>query len=313
MPTYAKAPAEVRETIADVLRRFHGELLAAEVTVDALMVGHSGESADPDTSAVKLHGYECAAVVRVTPLKQRARGIADAQIEIDSGTWQRLSAAERLALIDHELTHLELIRDREGLVKGDDCGRPRLKCRLHDWQLGGFRVIAVRHGAAALEAQAFQAAHRKFYQAVFSWGDDFAPADDLPASPLAHGVAEDDAWRSVPLDSLDLPRLALTVLEHENIRTVGDLADWSAPPPQGKGRRLVDIDGIGEATAEKIDEALERFWASRAAVEHSETPGLDLDAELAAGCAEVEATAREHIPPEKSRRGRKAETLDPVA
>jgi hypothetical protein len=33
----------------------------------------------------------------------------------------------------------------------DDLGRPKLEIRPHDFQIGGFRSIAVRHGDNALE------------------------------------------------------------------------------------------------------------------------------------------------------------------
>lgn len=36
-------------------------------------------------------------------------------------------------------------------MKTDDVGRPKLKMRLHDWQMGGFREIAQRYGSDALE------------------------------------------------------------------------------------------------------------------------------------------------------------------
>jgi hypothetical protein len=76
---------------------------------------------------------------------------ADAEILIDMEQWEKLTDNQRLALLDHEITHLEVQVDDVGLVKTDDQGRPKLKLKLHDWQLGGFRSIAQRYGADAIE------------------------------------------------------------------------------------------------------------------------------------------------------------------
>lgn len=168
--TYTKAPESVGDLLSDVLVRYHGELVEHEVTVGVL-VAHSGEDRKPP---VKLHGYPCAATIRVTPYKQRVQGIEDALITLNGALWAAFTEAERAALLDHELEHLELVRDREGQVKADDQGRPKLKLRLHDWQLGGFESIAKRHGPAAPEVTAYRAAHERYYQCLFAWSDDMA-------------------------------------------------------------------------------------------------------------------------------------------
>ena len=56
------------------------------------------------------------------------------------------------ALLDHEVAHLELVRDDAGKVKTDDAGRPRLRIRPHDYQTGGFWDVIERHKEAACEA-----------------------------------------------------------------------------------------------------------------------------------------------------------------
>lgn len=176
MASYSKGKPEVRALIGQVMARYHGPLVDAEVTVGLLMC----HPAEGEEHALKLHGYPCAATVKVTPLKQRVMGIEDAIITIDSATWATLSEGERAAVIDHELQHLEVAVDKDGEVRSDDQGRPRLKMRLHDWNLGGFAVIAGRHKADALEVQAFRLVSTAFHQQLFRWSDDMAPGDEAP-------------------------------------------------------------------------------------------------------------------------------------
>ena len=185
MPTFCKADNETRAQVLDVMRRFHGDLTEAEVTVDVLWCDH-GERDDTEQPALKLHGYPCAATIKRTAVKDRLLGMVDAVLTIDRSSWNNLDDDERLALLDHELRHLELVVDKVCQVQADDAGRPKLRTRLHDWQLGGFHRIANRHGTKALEVQALAAtlSDVKLRQQVFAWSDDCAPQEgtDLSAS-----------------------------------------------------------------------------------------------------------------------------------
>lgn len=92
-----------------------------------------------------------------------------------------------------------------------------------------------------------------------------AQTEDLP---LFDGLGEkaeeavDDSWRAVELASLDLSAKVLENLDGARLTTIGELADYSA-----NGGRLTQVAGIGPAAAEKIEDALETFWANH--------PGLD--------------------------------------
>ncbi len=173
MPSLIPAKPEIHEQIERIKSLYHDDLVAAEVTVGCLLA----EPDDDGESTLKLHGYPCAAVVKITGYEQRVKGLDDACITIDWLTWKGLTEDERVALIDHELHHLEVAKDKKGNIKSDKNGRPKLKMRLHEWQLGGFAVISGRHGKAALEVQAFHAVSRAYHQQLFRWTDDSAPAD----------------------------------------------------------------------------------------------------------------------------------------
>ncbi len=148
--TYERAGADVVSMVRQVMADYYPELTAAQVTVDVLLA-----YADPDSDecAVKAHGYPAAAVVRKVGLKDRVKGCADAEIVIDGDRIDEWSERQLMALLDHELYHLEPQRDQDGEFKTDDIGRPKLAIRLHDRQFGWFNIIAQRWGEDSFEVQ----------------------------------------------------------------------------------------------------------------------------------------------------------------
>lgn len=84
------------------------------------------------------------------------------------------------------------------------------------------------------------------------------PADS-PAATTADAAGEDDDWREIEVGVLsDLPESLVNKLMESDLGTIGALADYTA-----SGKLLIDIKGIGQAKVEKIEAALEKFWASR--------------------------------------------------
>lgn len=138
---YTQASAE----LAELIDRVHGDYYAESldgVTIGALFVDDG--SGFP---CLEHHGYPAAAVTRIVPARDRAAGLPDAQIIVDLCTYQSLNARQKIALLDHELYHLERKID----PRFDEQGRPALQIRKHDWQLGWFDEVAKRHGDASIE------------------------------------------------------------------------------------------------------------------------------------------------------------------
>lgn len=159
--SYEKCGSDVEEIVARVAEKWHPELIEHGVRIGCLYAFNASEDNDndgdaSDEHALKLNGYPAAAIVRKTNLRERASGLPDAQIVIDQKTWEDLTDEQHDALIDHELTHLELSRGDDGRVKTDDRGRPKIKMRLHDFEIGGFREVASRHHEDALEVRALR-------------------------------------------------------------------------------------------------------------------------------------------------------------
>lgn len=94
--------------------------------------------------------------------------------------------------------------------------------------------------------------------------------DDVPAGQAAEAVPGPDPlaelWREYPLDRwapFGLKPRDVKALAEARLYTVGDLANYSTPDPNNPEwtKRLTDIDGIGQATADRISEADSLFWA----------------------------------------------------
>lgn len=171
MATYRMAD-NLKPLIASCMEKYHPALNEAGVRVGARYAHapRDEESGEPKGPALKLHGYPCLATVKIVSHKDRVAGLPDAIIDVDGDRWDDLSDAQQRALIDHELTRLELALDEEGKPKLDDCHRPKLKMRQHDHEVGVFNDVVRRHGPAAPESAAFAAAHRDFVQRQFPWG-----------------------------------------------------------------------------------------------------------------------------------------------
>lgn len=154
MATYKRAGKDVLDMVQATMAKYHGPKADAGVEVLVLMASpNCDENGDPMGPAVSVNGYPCAGKIKVLSLKDRVATGCDAEMQLDSDVWDESSDEERAALVDHELTHLELRVDDKGNVKRDDIDRPKLRCRKHDAQHGWFFDVAQRHGEASFEVR----------------------------------------------------------------------------------------------------------------------------------------------------------------
>jgi Putative phage metallopeptidase len=134
-------------------------------------------------------------VVRIPPLKDRALGIADAQIVIDRAGWLALSQRQRDALVDHELTHLTRKIDKEtGEMLVDILDRPKLVMRKHDHQHGWFDEIAQRHGEASPEVRQARRLIESSGQLYFDF------------EPTIQDQAQSNAGQKIPAPTTERPK-----------------------------------------------------------------------------------------------------------
>lgn len=157
MPSFDITSPQIAETITKLIEANHPELVEANATVDSIFAFD-----DKGGFPVKTNGYPSAANIKISNLKSRVKGAADAEIILDREAFNAMSATQQEALIDRELYKLLVVLDKEGAVKTDDSGRPKLKIKKFDYMLGWFKEIAQRYGQDSPEV----------YQANILWQKD---------------------------------------------------------------------------------------------------------------------------------------------
>ncbi len=132
--------------VEEIMLSTHPHLRQVGVTVSCLFAyapTHK-ETGEPKGPALKHHGYPALAVVKVNSQRDRAEGKADCTITFDGLGWVSWHEAKRRAVVDHEISHLELMledEDNSASVKLDESLRPRLKILPHDVEMGFFNRI----------------------------------------------------------------------------------------------------------------------------------------------------------------------------
>lgn len=153
MSTFQKCPKQVEDMAKEILASFqtHQPLIDAGVTTDFVFAyGNRDDQGNLIGEAIMHHGTKALGLCRKIALKDRALGRADTEITLDGDAWPMMPEPEQRALLDHELHHIAIKIDKRGLVR-DDLGRPVIQMRLHDVEVGWFKIIAARHGLDSQE------------------------------------------------------------------------------------------------------------------------------------------------------------------
>lgn len=162
---YQEAKDEVAKIAESLMRKFHPDLVKCDVSITFLFAFNS------EGPAITHNGWPAKALVKVTTLRDRVAGLKDALVIIDGECWKEWPTAKRIAIVDHELTHLVPRLDRIGNIKYDDANRPKLFCRLHDFQFGGFDQMVERYGGISEEAEAVLNVVNRWEQLKLPWTD----------------------------------------------------------------------------------------------------------------------------------------------
>jgi hypothetical protein len=134
-----------------------------------------------DNAPLKKGGWPCEALCRVVPTRDRAAGGADVQILLDAERWKDLSDRRRRGLLHHELHHIQLVDAKPVHKPGeperwecklDTIGRPKVTIRPHDYEAGGFRLIAETYREDSPEVRTHKVVAGILEQSMF----DFAMA-----------------------------------------------------------------------------------------------------------------------------------------
>lgn len=180
--TYRKSSNLIRGLMEEVVAQFHPHLNDHSAIID--LIDAYDTNGGP---AVLHHGIPAYAVVRAVPLKDRTMGRGDCEITFDGFMVGHLSEDAQRALIDHELYHLEIKRNKDGQVKFDDLGRVEFKMRPHDREFGWFDSIARRWGRHSMEVrQAMDMIQDEEFRQLYLTDRDkfeFQPKDDSQEAP----------------------------------------------------------------------------------------------------------------------------------
>jgi hypothetical protein len=177
MAWYSIANEEVNLTIQKVMKENHGDLHAEGVTITAL-IARSEEG-----PAIKVRGSEAVGCIRITKLAERTLGLGDAVMILDGESMIAWSSKRLQAVIDHELRHLMLAKNKKtGQIQRDDEGRPKLRIRPHDFEFGWFARTAELYGEESYEvSQAREIVAAQFVQ-------NFLPGLEIDADPTGLGA-----------------------------------------------------------------------------------------------------------------------------
>lgn len=189
MSKYQKAPTEVKEMAEAIMNEHitYKDVLEAKVRIDFIFAyAETSDGGDAKGHALTKHGIRALGITRKIGIKDRVMGRGDCEVAIDGDWWDEATPLRRKALLDHELHHIELRYDDDGVVLRDDLKRPKLKLRKHDVEVGWFAAVAARNGSASLEIEQAKAV-------MDSYGQMFWPQIDLQEPlALAGGPASDD-------------------------------------------------------------------------------------------------------------------------
>jgi len=142
------------DLIDEVMRTYHQRLIDLNTTVRAITVTKRNKDGEDEPC---LTGYgKAPALACISVIKDKAKLFLkhDAEITIDLCCWRDLNRKQKIAVIDHELTHLEPKRDKDGHPIIDEDGRPKLTTKPDDFIVWGFHSIIAKHKENSVEGPA---------------------------------------------------------------------------------------------------------------------------------------------------------------
>lgn len=176
MATYKRATTEIKKLVANVMKIWHKPLEDAGVKLSILTAwAPVDENDQPKGRPIVHRGLAVLAYVKICSLKQRVQGVGDAELIIDGQYWKDLKATKKKALIDHELEHLKIVFGEQDQAKTDSEGRPKMKMKLHDYELGGFNDVAQRNQYESLECEQIRGVFESDPQLFFAFVGDHVP------------------------------------------------------------------------------------------------------------------------------------------
>lgn len=173
--TYIPAKRETIDFVHNVLTAEYPSIAQMQ---PSLQIGVLfAETDKPGKPALTKGGLPITAQIRVVSEEGRAAGGPDVLLVIDSDRWTYQSNEERYSLIHHELHHLIPVNLLPALDGGSCCeidslGRPKIKIRKHDFEIGGFNLIVERYGDSSAEWKAVKQVYTEYHQTLLPFAVD---------------------------------------------------------------------------------------------------------------------------------------------
>jgi len=158
MKTVYDVPTEEMKAALASALVYHPKLVALEFAIAVQSVCKIDED-DGLLPALRCHGMAANAVIRKVPKSKRMWMDYDVMIDVDLARWNELGNPERIALFDHELTHVRLIEDKAGMPIKDEEERVKFKLIPDEITFTGFSDVIRRHGRHALEFRSIESVH----------------------------------------------------------------------------------------------------------------------------------------------------------
>lgn len=174
----AEREAEYRE-VMDRVMTDHAPPIATWRDRIRIAVMETDRDAKP-YKPLMFRGRPRAATASLVPSKWRRLYGDDGLVTFDAMVWDSLSDPQRVALVHHELLHFDAIED------DDATGRPKVKLRPHDFEVGGFHDVIADHGPHAMEFRliATEIAMRpKHFMPLFDAAERLMDGKPIAASP----------------------------------------------------------------------------------------------------------------------------------
>lgn len=211
-----------KKVTVQLLKRMHaGEVTQPYQILEDLLETVHGELQDAKFAIAWRLGWRADANGLLRLGQCRKRSDLDRELDafdfvilLNKEAWPTLNDKQKLALIDHEMCHAQIVMDTDGEAKYDD--RNRLVCRIRKHDVEEFQQIVDRHGCYTQElSKIAQAGINDAKRPLLTTAD--GREGDKPDDP--------DAWRKTKLSAIGFKANHLDSLERAGLKTLGDLQD----------------------------------------------------------------------------------------
>lgn len=152
--TYETADQKIFALVEKVRDEKFEQLAAEGLTIhvtwaDRMFKDENGD--EGPIEAIYESGHAVMAAIKKTSLRERAKGISDAELTLCRYSWGKLIPAKQEALIHQQLSRIELLRDKDAQVKRDDLDRPKVKILPYDFIVKGMLKSHEEYQEASIE------------------------------------------------------------------------------------------------------------------------------------------------------------------